>query len=190
VEAATHTDEGEDREGHGEDRVKSPPHSLLVAAGLLLVLAAPGPAAAQGAAGEELRALRVGFAYFDVDGAHEAGAIELVFVPRSRLFWRVHPQMGGVASSGGTAYVHGGLVLPLALPGGITASPSLGAGFYRRGEGPDLGSALEFRSGVQLDFPAAGNDRIAVYVYHLSNASLADRNPGTEVVGVGYVLRW
>jgi len=68
--------------------------------------------------------------------------------------------------------------------------PPLGAGAYRQGEGPDLGSVLEFRSGIDLSRTLADGHQITVFLYHLSNASLGRRNPGVEVLGVAYAVSW
>jgi len=67
-------------------------------------------------------------------------------------------------------------------------TPSFGAGIYAEHNGTDLGYPLEFRSGLECgyDFKEAG--RISIGFWHLSNAGLGDRNPGTELVALRYAL--
>ena len=56
-------------------------------------------------------------------------------------------------------------------------------GLYARGNGFDLGSAIEFRSGIELGIENAAGWRFAVSYDHRSNAGIfGGRNPGVEVV--------
>lgn len=65
-------------------------------------------------------------------------------------------------------------------------APSLGAGAYDRGEGRDLGRGLQFRSQFELGHVFAGGQRLGAALSHLSNAGLAEHNPGVEVFSVYY----
>lgn len=134
--------------------------------------------------------LRAAVAYFDVDGDHATTALEATYYLDRWRLWRVRPQVGGMANMDGALYGYGGIVLPLEGPGGLLISPSFSAGAYRQGNSLDLGSVLEFRSGIQLELPVGDRAGVGLFLYHLSNASIGDRNPGTEVLGLGYVLRW
>jgi len=60
--------------------------------------------------------------------------------------------------------------------------PSLGVGVFTDGKKLDLGNDLEFRSGVELAYRFDNNYRAGVALFHLSNASLSDDNPGTEAL--------
>lgn len=136
------------------------------------------------------RALRVSIAHFDVDGSHEAVAVELVYQVSRWNVWRLRPELGAMANSEGGVLGFAGIAVPLDLPGRVRVSPSFSLGAYRRGRSLDLGRVVEFRSGIQLDRIVRGDDRVAISLYHVSNAGLGERNPGTEVLGLGYVLRW
>ena len=52
-------------------------------------------------------------------------------------------------------------------------------GLWRRGRGPDLGGAIEFRSGAELGV-AAGPVEIGLSYDHRSNGGLFPENPGLE----------
>jgi len=52
----------------------------------------------------------------------------------------------------------------------------------------DLGSRLEFRSGVELARQLRKGRRVAVGLFHYSNGGTASHNPGTESVRVALVL--
>ena len=168
------------------------PHlpSILTGALVLLLaglLGAPPAVEAQ----VQPTALQVGAAYFDVGGdAHETAALELTYRPHRLRLWRVSARLGGMFTARRAAYAYGGLELPLRLTDRTLLNPSLGAGAYRQGEGPDLGGVLEFRSGIDLSRTLADGHQVTLFLYHLSNASLGRRNPGVEVLGVAYAVSW
>lgn len=49
--------------------------------------------------------------------------------------------------------------------------PSFGAGLFKKGDGLDLGSRLEFRSGIEIARRFHGEYRIGVALFHLSVTS-------------------
>ena len=67
-------------------------------------------------------------------------------------------------------------------------TPSFGAGVYGEHNGINLGSHLEFRSGIECGYEFENAGRISIGVCHLSNGGLGDRNPGTELVVIRYAL--
>jgi hypothetical protein len=71
--------------------------------------------------------------------------------------------------------------------GPVVLVPSFGPGLYGKGDGIDLGSALEFRS--QLEAACRfGRSRLGVSISHMSNAGIGDINPGTETLTLQYTL--
>jgi hypothetical protein len=67
-------------------------------------------------------------------------------------------------------------------------TPSFAAGYYDNGDGVDLGHEVEFRSSIELSYRFDNRTRLGVSFYHLSNASIGDTNPGTEVLSVVYSI--
>jgi len=63
--------------------------------------------------------------------------------------------------------------------------PGLAIGSFR-GDEIDLGSPLEFRSSIEVGVRLSHGQRLSLLLYHLSNAGLGYRNPGVEVLGIGY----
>lgn len=59
-------------------------------------------------------------------------------------------------------------------------TPSIGPGAYLRGNGKNLGFPLEFRDSIELYYRLPNKGRIGAQFYHMSNASLGSKNPGTE----------
>ncbi len=123
-------------------------------------------------------------------GSYEIGA-ELRFAPRRFRFLPaflpdVVPTAGVIAVAEGSLYVYGGLRADLPVGRRWMVSPSTGAGAYYRSAGLDLGGALEFRSGIELSYRLSGGSRVGVCLYHLSNADLFKRNPGSESLILTY----
>jgi lipid A 3-O-deacylase len=158
----------------------------------VLFLALPGflgaQAAMDGGAGAPPR-FSLGLGFFGVGhGDHPALSLEGAYRFPVRLPWALEAQAGALGTTEGSLYGYGELLRSVDLPSGLVLSLSLGAGLYRRGGGIDLGSSLEFKSGVALGWEVGSRGRISLFGYHLSNGGLGDRNPGVEVVGVGYTL--
>ncbi len=55
-------------------------------------------------------------------------------------------------------------------------------GLYSRGGGPDLGSVVEFRSGVEVGYEARNGIRYGLSYDHRSNADITSVNPGLETL--------
>ena len=55
-------------------------------------------------------------------------------------------------------------------------------GVYAKGDGPNLGHDLEFRSGIELGYQARNGWRYGISYDHRSNADIASYNPGLETL--------
>jgi lipid A 3-O-deacylase len=96
--------------------------------------------------------------------------------------WRLVPGAGLTLAEEGAAYAYAALHRDFRLGRSWFLTPTFGAGAFRNGGNLDLGYALEFRTGLELSFQLADRYRLGLLGYHISNASLSDSNPGTEVV--------
>lgn len=99
------------------------------------------------------------------------------------------PAIGIVAAEDDSLYLYAELRRDFILLERWALTPSFGAGWFNN-EGIDLGHDLEFRSGIEVTRFLAGGRRIGLALYHLSNSSLSEVNPGTEtlVLSVGFPL--
>ena len=70
----------------------------------------------------------------------------------------------------------------------IVITPSLAAGWYIDGSEIKLGHKVEFRSGGDITYRFKNNVRVGFGIFHLSNANLGDRNPGSEQVIFKYQI--
>lgn len=84
-------------------------------------------------------------------------------------------------------YVYAGLAFDFFLGNSnFIFTPSIGPGIYMRGGGKNLGFPLEFRDSVELSYRLPNSGRIGAQFYHMSNASMGSRNPGTECLLLFY----
>ncbi len=65
-------------------------------------------------------------------------------------------------------------------------TPSFGAGIYDDGSGKKLGNDLQFRTSFELSYELKNKNRIGISLSHISNANLADKNPGVEILSFSY----
>jgi hypothetical protein len=105
-----------------------------------------------------------------------------------RTPWRwnlFRPIAGLLTSSGGGAFVYTGLVFEIELPLGLQLSPGFAPGIALARTDSDLGSAIEFRSSLELSAAVGEQLRVGLAFSHISNARLGERNPGVEVLVLG-----
>jgi hypothetical protein len=88
---------------------------------------------------------------------------------------------------GGDLYV--GVLMDIFFGKRLVVTPNFAPSLYWKGtDGKDLGHALEFRSGIEIAYRFDDRSRLGVAVHHLSNASISNNNPGTELLTLYYSL--
>ena len=92
----------------------------------------------------------------------------------------------GIMSSDQEFFVGGGIELEYAINAHWLLIPGAGLGCYLEDNGLKLGSHLEFKTFLELDYRFSNASRIGLRVSHLSNAGLDDRNPGAESLTILY----
>ncbi len=94
-----------------------------------------------------------------------------------------HPIVGGFGTSDGAAYGYAGINWEVAIfPNQLYLIPNFAVGAYKEGSGKRLGGALEFRSGIELDYQLPNQQRVGVALNHISNAGIYDHNSGEESI--------
>ncbi len=155
--------------------------ALLGVAGLMF--AAPG-SAEEG----EPALLALGLGYYDIRAKDDTAADFRVEYRSDLALWILRPWIGLQATSDGAVYGVGGFLADIPLGPRIRLTPSLGAGAYHQGDGKDLGHAVQFRSQIELAYRFEDGQRLAVAFSHISNASLSNQNPGTEILTLYYMV--
>jgi lipid A 3-O-deacylase len=105
------------------------------------------------------------------------------------LKYGLRPTLGINGTTDGAVYGYGGLNWDIPLTNELILIPNFMAGAYGKGDdGKDLGSVVEFRSGIELDYQMANQHRVGIAFNHISNASIGNHNPGAETVLVNYSI--
>jgi hypothetical protein len=130
--------------------------------------------------------LSVGVGYFDVFDNEEAVDFRVDYRPGTPIIWELRPWLGAEVTSDGSLWGGAGFLYDFHLTSNWLLTPSIGAGLYSDGDGKDLGSAVEFRSMIELGYQFNNASRVSVGLSHLSNAGIGDDNPGTEILSLYY----
>jgi hypothetical protein len=123
--------------------------------------------------------LELGAGGYDVLHNNTAGIFRAEYRFQPKL-WVLTPLVGGEVTTDGSLYGYGGFALDVHLGSQWLASWDETVGAWSRGNGKQLGSAIEFRSGGEIDYVLADESRIGVSFHHISNAGIGRHNPGEE----------
>jgi len=93
--------------------------------------------------------------------------------------WFLKPQAGVMFSEDGDHYGYAGFLSDIYFGHHVVLTPMLTAGYYG-GAGFNLGSHFEFREGLELAYRTDSKYRVGFAFYHMSNAGITVRNPGSE----------
>ena len=89
------------------------------------------------------------------------------------------PVSGGFMTGKSSVYLYTGVEAQYGI-GPLKILPSFTPGYYEKGDGKDLGSALEFKSEIKLGFDIFENSKIGYSYSHISNNDWGKSNPGTD----------
>lgn len=116
--------------------------------------------------------------------ATEVG-LEYRFAPLNSVFDLI-PTLGLAMNSDGGYWAYAGVRYDWHFSPNCTLTPHFAVAGYEDGASLDLGYGLEFRSGLDLGYQFGDKSRLALGMYHMSNADIADHNPGSESLIVSY----
>jgi lipid A 3-O-deacylase len=103
-------------------------------------------------------------------------------------WWILSPFVGVLGTGQGAFYGYFGFGFDINFPYHLVLTPSAAAGYFYSGQGLNLGSWWEFRTGAELDYRFADQRRIGVGFYHMSNAGLGKENPGQEMATLVFTV--
>ena len=98
---------------------------------------------------------------------------------RDTFLGNLSPITGAMITADNATYFYTGVQANYEI-GSLKFTPSFTPGYYEKGDGKDLGHALEFKSEIQLSLELPLESHIGFSYNHLSNASLGDKNPGAN----------
>ena len=157
------------------------PAAIFAAA---LCAAASGPTAS---AEDDPHFLTLAAGYYDINDEWDAAEFRAEFRARNR-FWIFKPFGGMMATSDAAFYGYAGALVDLYFGRRLVVTPSLAAGLYEDGDGKDLRNTIIFRSAIEVAYRFDNRARIGLSFSYLSNAGLADSDPGTEVLSLNYSI--
>ena len=108
---------------------------------------------------------------------------------RNSFLGKLSPITGGFLTEKSAFYFYTGAQVEYDL-GFITITPSFAPGYYNSGDGKDLGSALEFKSEIQMSLNLNDSSQFGMSYNHISNASLGDKNPGANSYMINFLKQF
>lgn len=100
--------------------------------------------------------------------------------------WGLVGALGLSGTEEGSFWVFAGLRRDFRLAQGWWLTPAFAIAFYEEGDGKDLGGPVEFRSAIEISHEWPKRQRLALAIYHLSNAGIYDLNPGSNSLVLTY----
>ncbi len=98
---------------------------------------------------------------------------------RNTFLGKLAPVSGAFVTGKDALYFYTGVEGQYNL-GPMNVSPSFTPGYYEKGSGKDLGSALEFKSEVKVGFDIFKGSKLGYSYSHISNNDWGKTNPGTD----------
>ena len=98
---------------------------------------------------------------------------------RNTFLGKLSPVSGAFMTGKSSVYLYTGIEAQYGL-GPLKILPSFTLGYYEKGDGKDLGSALEFKSEIKIGFDIFENSKIGYSYSHISNNDWGQTNPGTD----------
>ena len=100
---------------------------------------------------------------------------------RDTFVGKFSPITGGFITEKKSIYLYTGVQAQYGI-GSLKILPSFAPGYYEAGDGKDLGSALEFKSEIKLDYEIFENSQIGFAYSHISNNDWGKngKNPGVN----------
>ena len=108
---------------------------------------------------------------------------------RESFLGKLSPITGGFLTEKNALYLYTGAQAEYDL-GFFTITPSFAPGYYSSGDGKDLGSALEFKSEIQMSINLSDSTEFGMSYNHISNASLGDKNPGANSYMINFLKQF
>ena len=124
--------------------------------------------------------------FIDDDNQATSFGAEYRFNP---IEYSIHPMVGAFVTTDSSAYAYAGLHWDIeVIAKQFYISPNFAAGVYRKGDGKDLGGAINFRSGLEFEYQMPNEHRVGLAINHISNASIYNKNPGEETLLLNYSI--
>ena len=98
---------------------------------------------------------------------------------KDTLIGRLSPITGGFVTEKNSIFIYTGVQAQYKI-GPLKITPSFAPGYYEKGDGKDLGMALEFQSKIKISFDFFKDTKISYSYSHISNNDWGTKNPGVN----------
>lgn len=160
-------------------------HLLSFFACLALTFGVLSQSSSQAQGNPDGNLLSLGTGIYDVGDDDDAGDFRLEHRWGKPFWWELKPFVGGEVTSEASFWLGGGVYADFWVSDHLIITPSFGVGAYDEGDSDlDLGFPIEFRSQIEAAYQFQNNNRVGVAFGHISNASLDEDNPGTEILNL------
>ena len=126
---------------------------------------------------------------FDINDTVDSAEMRLEYLYSQNLYnnkFDLKPFVGAMINSDSGKYIYSGLRKDYIISSKWNFTPSFAVGYYDKGSSKDLGHNIEFRSQLEFSYQTS-NGRVGLNVNHISNASIGNKNPGTESATISFI---
>ncbi len=126
---------------------------------------------------------------FDINDTVDSAEMRLEYLYSQNLYnnkFDLKPFVGAMINSDSGKYIYSGLRKDYVISSKWNFTPSFAVGYYDKGSSKDLGHNIEFRSQLEFSYQTS-NGRVGLNVNHISNASIGNKNPGTESATISFI---
>jgi lipid A 3-O-deacylase len=155
------------------------------AAALLVAMALGASAPARAA--DDPSFVSFGAGVYDMLHNNTAGEFRGEFRFGQKL-WIFKPFVGAMGTTDSAFYGYGGFLVDIYLGNRWVLMPNVAVGYYDNGNGKNLGSHTEFRSGAEFAYRFDDRSRLGLTFHHISNAGIGKVNPGEEEMAIVFSL--
>lgn len=159
---------------------------------IVALLAALGTALSAVAASARLPARECHWVTFSAGASGvfdaEENPVFIVDYQARQNFRGVHPWLGLSWATDGAVFCGAGGVFAWEMTPTLALSVGAAPGYYERHQGVDLGGHFEIVSFVEFSHRLRRGHRVVFRVTHISNGAISERNPGMELLTIGYAV--
>ena len=132
--------------------------------------------------------LTIGAGYYDINRQTDDSAEIRLEYRSDKKLWEVKPFAAIAGTTNSSFFIGAGVLMDLYFGNRWVVTPSFAPHYYHAGNSTkkDLGHEIEFRSQLEVAYRFDDRSRLGLSISHYSNASLGDRNPGSETLMLNY----
>lgn len=154
----------------------------------LVALAGAGGAAAQTLQSDDPAFVSLGAGVYDVLHNNTAGEFRGEFRSGYKILGVLKPFVGLEGTTDGAFYGYFGFLADIYFGNRFVLTPNAAFGYYDNGNGKNLGSHAEFRTGAEFSYRFDDRSRLGLGFNHISNAGIGKVNPGEESIVLMYSI--